>query len=419
MRIFPPVISVGDKEGFSQEKDIFQRSAFGAGLTNLVAVSEDPLVIVLDSPWGTGKTTFIKMWASHLRQRGFPVVYFDAFENDHIDDAFLAIAGEVLGLSNSLKKTKTAQHRAFLKKASRAGGLLLRAGARIGVKAATLGAIDASDFDALKSVAADVAKETSTKADEYFEALLKLQSQERETLASVRQSLSELAKSFSSQESQGKSNEQSYPLIFIVDELDRCRPTFALELLEKIKHIFSIQHVHFVLVAHLHQLENSVRFNYGGEIDARTYLQKFYNLAVQFPEPGKHRHERDIPKYINYLGSKLSLKPDELRLIQDVAEARRLSLRAIERIAAYVALAKAFTPENYFWLDPIIIGLCVIKILDPEMYRRARSGSLTIGEVKEILAVESWPDDGASTEWVIQWWIYCLAKKEEEYPELD
>jgi predicted KAP-like P-loop ATPase len=215
MRFFPPPLEIGDDEGFIPEKDIFKREFFGKGLTNLVGASDDPLVIVLDSPWGTGKTTFVKMWAGELRKNGFPVIYFDAFENDYVDNGFLAISGEVVRLSRSLKKANTAVHKAFLKKAARAGGVLFRTGAKIGVKAATLGAIDAADIESLKSVANDIAKEASTKADEYVETLLKLQSQEQEAISSMRQALADLAKSLSSAESEtGKR-----PLVFIIDEL--------------------------------------------------------------------------------------------------------------------------------------------------------------------------------------------------------
>ena len=74
----------------------------------------------------------------------------------------------------------------------------------------------------------------------------KLQSQEHETLESVRQALSELAESLSTLEDESEPAEPR-PLVFIIDELDRCKPTFALELLEKIKHVFSIPNVHFIL----------------------------------------------------------------------------------------------------------------------------------------------------------------------------
>ena len=419
MRIFPPAIEIGEDEGFTPEKDIFKRAAFGEGLTNLVNVADDPLVIMLDSPWGTGKTTFIKMWAGHLRKNGFPVIYFDAFKNDHVDDGFLAIAAEVIRLSQSLKKTKTAAHKTFLKKAARAGGILLRTSAKIGVKAATLGAIDAADLGALKSVADDIAKEASTTADNYIENILKLQSQEHETISNLRDSLSELAKSFDTIANAKNGDERSKPLIFIIDELDRCKPSFALELLEKIKHVFSIPNVHFLLATHLHQLETSVRFSYGHDIDARNYLQKFYNVIVHFPEHGRHRHERSIPKYIGYIAPQLSISPDNLLLVQHVAEARHLSLRSIERIATCVALARQFTPQNYLWLDPIVAGLSILKVLDVELFRKARTGDLSFEELKESLAIDKWLSDSSRREWVQNWWIYCLANDEKDFPDFD
>lgn len=292
MRIFPTAPTISDEDGFTPQQDIFRRKSFGDGLINLVEMADDPLVVVLDAPWGTGKTTFIKMFAGELRKRRFPVIYFDAFENDYVDNGFLAIAGEVLRVSSQLKKDQTPAHKKFLKAAARTGGVLLRMGAKVGVKAATLGAIDATDLDALKSVSNDVAKEASTKADEYVESLLKIQSQESETIASIRSALSNLAEALSDE-----GNKK--PLVFVVDELDRCRPTFALELLERIKHIFSIENVHFIFATHLEQLENSVRYSYGNDIDAKTYLQKFYNILLNLPDSEHEEYRNNTTIYIS------------------------------------------------------------------------------------------------------------------------
>ena len=100
MHIFQPQLEIGDEEGFSTEKDIFNLKEFGQSLMDLNERVEDPLVIALDGPWGSGKSTFIKMWLGLLRQNNFPVIYFDAFVNDHIEDAFTAIAGEVIALAD-------------------------------------------------------------------------------------------------------------------------------------------------------------------------------------------------------------------------------------------------------------------------------------------------------------------------------
>jgi hypothetical protein len=398
---------LASKKDSTPQKDIFQRATFGAGIANLLRESSDPLTIVLDSAWGTGKTIFIKMLAGHLRNEGFPVIYFDAFENDHVDNGFLAIAGEVIRLSNELRKSKTPQHKQFVKKVTRAGGILLRMGAKVGVKAATLGAIDAADFEGLKSVAEDIAKEASTKADEYVESLLKLQAHDRETLRGVRESLSELAGCLASKSNSAGSNER--PLVFIIDELDRCRPTFALELLEKIKHVFSIPNVHFILSTNLSQLENTVQVSYGAGIDARMYLQKFYNVILNFPEAGRYPHERVIPRYINHLKQVLSIDSDDLTLLEAVAEAKQLSLRVIERIVTCIALARIFTPKNYLWLSPIIAGLAIIKIVDPVLFRNAVLGNITLDQIKDVFVTYKWPTGQSSSHaWIMRSWTYCL-----------
>jgi GTPase SAR1 family protein len=417
MRIFPPELEIGDREGFDPKKDIFQRAEFGMGIANLLSKSSDPLIVVLDAPWGMGKTTFIRMLSGHLRNENFPVIYFDAFKNDHVDNGFLAIAGEIIRTSKELNPDESLKHKAFVKAAARAGGILLRMGAKVGVKAATLGAIDAADFEGLKSVADDVAKEASTKADEYVESLLKLQSQEHETIENVRRTLSELAGSLP--ETEGESEDARKPVVFIIDELDRCKPTFALELLEKIKHVFSIPNIHFILATHLSQLESTVRFSYGSDVDAGTYLQKFYNIILHFPEPSPYRQERHIPKYVKYLSQTLSLNSDDMGFVQSVADAKQFSLRTMERIATTIALARSFTPENYLWLHPIVAGLAVMKITNPHLFRRALSGDLELDEVRTAFAVDSWPPDEANNAWMMEWWTYCLAKKEADFPELD
>lgn len=419
MRIFPPPLDIGDHEGFTPEKDIFRRAEFGRGIANLLASSSDPLVVALDAPWGSGKTTFIKMLAGHLRNEGFPVIYFDAFENDYVDDGFLTIAGEVISLSDELGQSATSSHMKFVKTAARVGSHLLRMGAKIGVKAATLGVIDATNFEELKSVAGDIAKEASTKADQYVAELLRLQSQERKTLCEVKKALTELASQLGSRNDSESEKPEPKPLVFIVDELDRCKPTFALDLLEKIKHIFSIPNVHFILATHLKHLESSVRSSYGPDVDARIYLQKFYNLILHFPEHKGHASERDIPRYFIHLSDVLGIQKDHLDIVQSVSEARNLSFRTIERIVSCISIARQFTPKNYLWLEPILAVLSIMKIIDATMFRRALAGKITIDDVKALLAPDDWPSDGSpNQEWVLGWWIFCLAQKEEDYPNL-
>jgi predicted KAP-like P-loop ATPase len=252
MRLFPPSLEIGKTEGFAPEKDIFGRKQLGAGVTNLVSTISDPTVIAVDGQWGSGKTTFLKMWAGELRKAGFPVVYFDAFASDYVDDAFLAIAGEIIALVEERKKAKTKIGKRLVESAVSTGKVLLRSGLKLGVKAATLGAIAAAD---LEEVAGDFATEASTLADKYLGELLTKQKQQKETIQGFRDALAELPLLLSESSSEaGTASQIPEPLIFIIDELDRCRPTFALEILERVKHFFSVPNVHFVLGVHLDQV---------------------------------------------------------------------------------------------------------------------------------------------------------------------
>jgi len=413
MRIFPPATDVGDEEGFSSEKDIFKRAEFGKSLANLVSIVEDPLVIVLDGPWGSGKTTFIKMWAGHLRSMGHPVIYFDAFANDYIDDAFIAIAGEVIAQSEKEKKGKTPAHKKFLNTAARAGRAILRSGTKIGVKAATLGALDAADIAELKSVAGDLASEASSKSDEYVKSLLSRQGSDRKSIEGFRSALSELVGSLGERLKAEDKAERQLPLIFIVDELDRCKPPFALELLEKIKHVFSVPNVHFVLVSHLAQVENSVRFGYGQDIDARTYLQKFYNLIVHLPGDGKYESERALRKFLEYLNNHLTFDRAAIEFIENVASAHNMTFRTVERMAVYLSLSIAFTTSNkqrWYRPPPILAGLCVLKAVEPNLFQKAKSGVLTFAEASSAFKFAEWPKESSAAERSIKWWEFALGQ---------
>ena len=77
--------------------------------------------------------------------------------------------------------------------------------------------------------------------------------------------------------------ETGHPLIFIIDELDRCRPTFAIELLERVKHIFDIPNMIFVFGINRSELCSSLQSIYG-EIDAGVYLRRFFDMEFSLPE---------------------------------------------------------------------------------------------------------------------------------------
>ena len=49
----------------------------------------------------------------------------------------------------------------------------------------------------------------------------------------------------------------------MVDELDRCRPSYAVELPEVVKHLFTVDGVVFVIAVNRAELTHSIRALYG------------------------------------------------------------------------------------------------------------------------------------------------------------
>jgi hypothetical protein len=417
MRFFLPPLEIGDDEGFRPDKDIFGRKAVGDGLTNLLRASSDPLVLAVNGQWGSGKSVFLKMWAGALRNAGYPVVYFDAFEHDYLGDAFTAIAGEII----ELEKRNGHGDGEFRKKALSVGKVLLRTGLVCATKIATAGLLSTSDIENGVGEAKDAAGDA---ADKLLEKALTSRDEERLTMKAFRDALGELPKLLGKEErdEQGEIKPPK-PLIFIIDELDRCRPTFALEVLERIKHFFSVPNVHFVLGVNIEQLENSIKAAYGGGIDARTYLQKFIALTVELgAQPGLDPGVDNSAKFLAYLEEKMEFDPKNRYLTQcfrvsvsSYAQKRGLSFRHLERVMSLLAIALAYTNDKVAsnQIDgyrSIIAGLCLIKVISPDLFQRAKEGRLEYADVEKLFDfhAENSKDSANAWQWFNDMWRYCL-----------
>lgn len=77
------------------------------------------------------------------------------------------------------------------------------------------------------------------------------------------------------------------PIFILVDELDRCRPDYAIELLEGIKHLFGVKGIYFVVATNIDQLSESVKAVYGTGFDGARYLKRFFDLEYTLPEPDR------------------------------------------------------------------------------------------------------------------------------------
>lgn len=364
MRLVTPPLVVAEEDGF--KNDILRREDYGKSLLNLVTRSTDELVISLDGRWGEGKTTFIKMWQGLLNEANVPNVYIDAFANDYIDDAFIAVASAITNYADDhtdlADRKKVTDFKEITKKV---GYQLLSVATKAALNATTLGALSSIDFS--KTTAEEVAKDIAKIGSDFLEERLNSHAKDVELLSNFKTLLTEVSRQL------GK--EKGKPLIIIIDELDRCKPTYAVEVIEKIKHLFAVKNVVFVLVMNKKQLEESIRCVYGQEIDAHTYLQKFINLETTIPKRIEDTDidKNDIQRYCHRLL--------ELHEIETWGEANELmvcteslaihfnvSLRQLEKVFTNIAMFYATSEKDDFRSPPLIAFLSVIKVHNPPLF---------------------------------------------------
>ena len=77
------------------ENDLLDRKHLAETLTNLITDFESPYVVAIDAAWGAGKITFIEIWTQDLRNQDYPVVQFNAWENDFAGNAMVALSSEL------------------------------------------------------------------------------------------------------------------------------------------------------------------------------------------------------------------------------------------------------------------------------------------------------------------------------------
>ncbi len=83
--------------------------------------------------------------------------------------------------------------------------------------------------------------------------------------------------------------ERGERMVVFVDELDRCSPSFAIQLLERVKHFFDIENVVFVFSVNVKELQHTIKRFYGEQFDATKYLSRFFSISVSLPKVDRER----------------------------------------------------------------------------------------------------------------------------------
>lgn len=257
--------------------------------------SEDSFVLNINAEWGFGKTFFMDAWSQSLEQNNYPVVFFNAWKSDYCEDPLIAFISEFQNqLEPYFKKAEPVQ-KAF-ENTKKMGFKLFKTGVPI-VASIVARKLTGYTFEQIidiyekadnKSSDSDSGSEEGKKDIENAVSKIFEQSA-KDAIASYEQSKSNV-EGFKEHlkvliEKTKQSEELNAPMFIFIDELDRCRPTYAIELLEKVKHIFNVSGVYFIVATASRQLCHSIKAIYGSEFDAEGYLKRFFNQIYELKDP--------------------------------------------------------------------------------------------------------------------------------------
>ena len=347
--------------------------------------SDGAYVIAIDSPWGTGKTRFAKMLRNYLEgrepriiedrvdrsfipqaseHREFNVIYYNSWDTDYWNDALEPLIYSIM--NSQVLEVEGAEE--DIEKLKIAIGSILKGMAMALVKLAfgdAASSLVGGAIDGFDSIPDDPLVEYKQRLDQYTDFKATLNSAIERT---------------------GKK------LVIIVDELDRCRPTFAIQTLELAKHLFDVEGLIFIFALDIEQLSHAVKTVYGTEMDASGYLCRFFDYIGKLLIPERNKFIGEILTNGNYDLTRFSEHYPELTFktqltafLANLSGYFNLSFRDLYTILiAYKMLLNSFL-KKYFNIDAhkLYLVLITLKYKKTEIFAGLIQGHLNKDFLKQ------------------------------------
>ena len=277
-----------------------------------IITKETPYVLMLDEKFGMGKTYFTTRFTQYLRNNNINTIYFSAWENDYFEYPFEAFSKEILLYINNL--TLGAKLKTQVNKLSRAT-FQLACGIIKGIKLPN-SIIDTKELiDATKG-------------------FIKCLKNENDSIIKFKKTLSEFISKLPNKR-----------LVMIVDELDRCRPDYAMKTLEIIKHFFDIEGLFVIVPTNEDSMFRCVKSLYGFENISselnENYFKKFFDDKETLYKPN----------YLSMIENIINEKS-----LKEVIESQKIvlddkpynSIKILQKCLAKNAEAELFTIREMF-----------------------------------------------------------------------
>ena len=300
--------------------DLLDRRTQVGVVTGVLGRASGPAVVMVNAPWGGGKTTFLRMCAEELRAAGVLVVEFNSWTQQYTTKPLLDLVGAI---SHQLRTRN----------------------------------------------------ETGSDSDlrEHAEPLAEVFGRSRNSrrLFASWDSAHESVRSFSTALEDAAA--QHGRIVLVVDELDRCRADYALGTLEALHHLFAVEGVVAVVGVSRDELCRSTRSLYGERFNADTYLRRFADLQIDLPAPTHKNLARFLRGHLETAGLAGQIQPTSAGILQLVTEVEGCSLRDLQQATHLAALALLPDPPDEHprtvW-EQSALAMIVLRTADRETYRQ-------------------------------------------------
>lgn len=362
-----------------EKTDKLNRGKYIEFIKNLIINSEqhkrnndsDAYVIALDSAWGTGKSYFIDLFMQNVNnEESLCVVKYNAWKNDYCDNAFNPLIYEILNadcLQFSVESDADKENlKIFFKNIADVGIFM-------GKQVITKAIKEKYDFDLEETL-----KNFNSK--ENLKNFMLRSIPNLNEMNSQRESFEQFKKFLNNSTSNIKENGKK--LVVIIDELDRCKPTFAIQTLEIVKHLFDVENIVFLFAVDVKQLSYSISNIYGQGFDSIGYLCRFFDYISKMPIPDISSYIKnyineikllDEVKFITNSSSKEATAKKEIAdFIIDIYNEFDFSLRDLDTVlqSYKIMLSNFLVNYNLIGAHMIYIFYLSLKYKKPEMFSK-------------------------------------------------
>lgn len=359
------------------EEDLLGLKSFAEKLENFIKVENryvpESLVISLNGGFGSGKSTFFKMWTDSLSKKEDPddrilVVGVNAWNDDYCGDPLVSLISALIECL--IQKDKDTD--SLLEVAKNVGWLLTGMGNQVVKKFTGVDVIKAGEL-------ADQ-KESERKGDQYYSGIIfDVYNQKKRALESLKSAIRDVI------------HREDQNILILVDELDRCRPDYAISYLETIKHVFDIKGLIFILAVDRSQLECSAKATFGSGLNFPEYYRKFVHREVLLPYIKAESYRNLASKYVDYYLQNenerhcfMNFDYHRINDIVDLISCMKMTPRQIQeafRIMGHVFETEESNKGHLCWcLGEGSILMSALRIGNPDIYNKLGKQELDISE---------------------------------------